>query len=212
MRTARQECLDYVIVLNDRHLRRLPREFVPYYNDARPHRSLDLTPPSGCRGLIPSGRDHLISRPVLGGLASRVRVGGVRMGFWHPTGLQERGGNRQSSISREETMLQTVDVGQRSLASYDGVAPDRILQELRAEVEGSSSPEGVPGSRPAIRPSGRDRTGGHRAGAPRAAGERRSCRPRAGIRSRRGSTSPGAGLSCSRNRRRVPAPPWRLPM
>ncbi len=36
VRTFRQECLDHVIVLNDRHLRRLLREFVPYYNAARP--------------------------------------------------------------------------------------------------------------------------------------------------------------------------------
>ncbi|MPZ50564.1 MAG: hypothetical protein GEU75_14920 [Dehalococcoidia bacterium] len=28
-------------------------------------------------------------------------------------------------------MLQTVDVGERSLASYEGVAPEAILEELR---------------------------------------------------------------------------------
>jgi len=33
-------------------------------------------------------------------------------------------------------MLQTVDVGQRSLASYQGVAPDLILDELRTAAEG----------------------------------------------------------------------------
>ncbi len=68
VRTFRQECLDHVIVLNDRHLRRLLREFVPYYNAARPHRSLNLTPPAGSRRQMRSGRDHLRSRPVLGGL------------------------------------------------------------------------------------------------------------------------------------------------
>ncbi len=57
-----------MIVLNERHLRRLLREFVPYYNAARPHRSLNLTPPAGARRQIPSGRNHLVSRPVLGGL------------------------------------------------------------------------------------------------------------------------------------------------
>lgn len=32
-------------------------------------------------------------------------------------------------------MLQTVDVGQRSLDAYRGIAPDRILEELRLQVE-----------------------------------------------------------------------------
>ncbi len=68
VRTFRQECLDHVIVLNERHLRGLLREFVPYYNADRPHRSLNLTPPAGARCQIRAGPDHLISRPVLGGL------------------------------------------------------------------------------------------------------------------------------------------------
>ena len=68
VRTFRQECLDHVIVLNERHLRRLLREFVPSYNAARPHRSLKLTPPAGARRQIPTGRNHLGSRPVLAGL------------------------------------------------------------------------------------------------------------------------------------------------
>ena len=63
--TFRRECLDHLIILNDRHLRSVLREFVAYYNADRPHRSLDLeTPDSPARpdaGLV-------CSRPVLGGL------------------------------------------------------------------------------------------------------------------------------------------------
>ena len=67
--TLRRECLDHIIPLNERHLRRTVQEFVAYYNDTRPHRSLDLAPPAGPR---PPRRDgSVIATPVLGGLHHR---------------------------------------------------------------------------------------------------------------------------------------------
>ena len=68
VRTFRQECLDHVIVLNDRHLRRVRREFVPYYNVPRPHRSLNLEPPDGARHVVKPPGARLRAQPVLGGL------------------------------------------------------------------------------------------------------------------------------------------------
>ena len=68
VRTFRQECLDHVIVLNDRHLRRVLREFVPYYNVTRPHRSLNLEPPAGARHVVKPPGARLRAQPVLGGL------------------------------------------------------------------------------------------------------------------------------------------------
>ncbi len=63
--TLRRECLDHLIVLNERHLRSVLREFVGYYNAARPHRSLGLeTPQPAARPGVGAVR----SRPVLGGL------------------------------------------------------------------------------------------------------------------------------------------------
>jgi transposase InsO family protein len=68
IRTLRQECLDHVLVLGERHLERVLAEYVHYYNTDRPHRSLRLTPP------LPAARDPctpsgtVIARPVLGGL------------------------------------------------------------------------------------------------------------------------------------------------
>jgi transposase InsO family protein len=38
--TMRRECLDYVIPLNERHLRRILREWVSHYNHGRPHSRL----------------------------------------------------------------------------------------------------------------------------------------------------------------------------
>jgi len=63
--TLRRECLDHIIVLNERHLRAILADFARYYNADRPHRTLDLdTPVPLDRPLVGSIR----SRPVLGGL------------------------------------------------------------------------------------------------------------------------------------------------
>ena len=68
VRTFRQECLDHVIVLNDRHLRRVRREFVPDYTVTRPHRRLNLEPPAGARHVVNPPGARLRAQPVLGGL------------------------------------------------------------------------------------------------------------------------------------------------
>jgi putative transposase len=66
VRTVRGECLDRVIVLNENHLRWVLREFIRYYNERRPHRSLDLRPPHG--PVESSGEGTVIRHQVLGGL------------------------------------------------------------------------------------------------------------------------------------------------
>jgi hypothetical protein len=43
--TLRRECLDHLIVLDERHLRTVLTEFVQYYNQERPHRTLGLQTP-----------------------------------------------------------------------------------------------------------------------------------------------------------------------
>jgi putative transposase len=47
VRTVRRECLDWLLILNGRHLEHVLRVFVDHYNAHRPHRSLDLAPPAG---------------------------------------------------------------------------------------------------------------------------------------------------------------------
>src|SRR5262245_9536741 len=47
VRTVRTECLDWMLIMNARHLERTLAAFVDHYNGHRPHRSLDLTPPTG---------------------------------------------------------------------------------------------------------------------------------------------------------------------
>jgi transposase InsO family protein len=63
--TLRRECLDHMIVLDERHLLSALREFVDYYNRDRPHRTLGLQTPE-VRPRLMAG--PIRSRPVLNGL------------------------------------------------------------------------------------------------------------------------------------------------
>jgi len=67
--TVRRECLDWLLILNRRHLEHVLRVFVDHYNTHRPHRSLDLVPPAaiGRARAITSSRD-LKRHNRLGGL------------------------------------------------------------------------------------------------------------------------------------------------
>jgi hypothetical protein len=56
--TIRRECLDWMIPLNERHLRRILREWVAHYNRGRPHASLGPG--------IPDGPDTAAARAGLG--------------------------------------------------------------------------------------------------------------------------------------------------
>ncbi|GAG04335.1 unnamed protein product, partial [marine sediment metagenome] len=66
IRTVREECLDRIIVLNERHLRWVLNQFVYYCNQRRPHRSLKLQVPDGPRVYCREG--NVARRQVLGGL------------------------------------------------------------------------------------------------------------------------------------------------
>ncbi len=63
--TIRRECLDHVIVLNERHLMRVLREFLGYYHGYRVHRGLEMDTPSG-RDVETEGSIHAV--PHVGGL------------------------------------------------------------------------------------------------------------------------------------------------
>jgi integrase-like protein len=65
VRTIRSECLDHIIVINERHLQAVLAEFAHYYNHDRPRRSLRLQTPI-VTPTLPTGR--VVSRSVLGGL------------------------------------------------------------------------------------------------------------------------------------------------
>ncbi len=67
--TLRRECLDHLIIINERHLWRVLREYVAHYHGGRPHPTLGLETPTGSPARAgPPRADRIIARPMLGGL------------------------------------------------------------------------------------------------------------------------------------------------
>ena len=68
--SVRRECLDHVLVLGEAHLRRILREYVAYFNTARPHQGLQQRIPDDAEGrsLRPETGGMVHAVPVLGGL------------------------------------------------------------------------------------------------------------------------------------------------
>jgi len=73
--SCRRDLLDHVIVLNERHLKRLMAEYVGYYHDDRTHLGLAKDTPAGRLPLTRSAEGGQIrSLPRLGGLHHRYTV------------------------------------------------------------------------------------------------------------------------------------------
>jgi transposase InsO family protein len=65
--STRRECLDWLLILNRRHLERVLSEWFEHYNQARPHRGLDLgTPIARSDPVMESG--PVVCHERLGGL------------------------------------------------------------------------------------------------------------------------------------------------
>jgi transposase InsO family protein len=67
VRTVRAECLDWLLILNRRHLERVLRVYVHHYNHERPHRALELRPPE----------PQAHARSATGEIHRRDRLGGL---------------------------------------------------------------------------------------------------------------------------------------
>jgi putative transposase len=66
IRSVREECLDHMIVLNERHLRYVLKKYVEYFMKRRPHQGLKQQIPDTEEEFPVTGR--IQSRRVLGGL------------------------------------------------------------------------------------------------------------------------------------------------
>jgi len=71
VRTVRSECLDWLLIVNRRQLERVLRVYVDHYNTHRPHRSLDLAPPT------PNASELRVIRSASAGVKRRDRLGGL---------------------------------------------------------------------------------------------------------------------------------------
>jgi transposase InsO family protein len=68
--SVRHECLDHVLVLNERHLRRILTAYFAYYHRARTHLALEKDAPDG-RRIEPPELGTIIPIPEVGGLHHR---------------------------------------------------------------------------------------------------------------------------------------------
>jgi len=68
--SIRRECLDHVVIFNERHLRRVLSSYVDYYQRARTHLSLDKDCPD-LRPIQPPRIGRVVAIPKVGGLHIR---------------------------------------------------------------------------------------------------------------------------------------------
>jgi putative transposase len=68
--SIRHECLDRLIVLNERHLRRVLKEYLMYYHEYRTHLGLNKDTPQK-RDIESRGEGNVVALPFLGGLHHR---------------------------------------------------------------------------------------------------------------------------------------------
>lgn len=73
VRTIRTECLDHLLVFSRRHLEAVVTAYLRHYNEARPHRSLDLSQPVS-RAITLNTRGSIVSRDCLGGIIHEYEV------------------------------------------------------------------------------------------------------------------------------------------
>ena len=68
--SIRRECLDHVVVLNEKHLRHVLGKYFTSYHRSRTHLSLAKDPPEP-REIEPPARGRIVEIPEVGGLHHR---------------------------------------------------------------------------------------------------------------------------------------------
>jgi hypothetical protein len=93
--TLRRGCLDHVLVLGDRHLRKVLAEYARHYNGHRPHQALRQESPQRELGRVVGATARIERRSIVGRLISGYRRAALAhencwsapIGeFWHGTG------------------------------------------------------------------------------------------------------------------------------
>jgi len=70
MRSVRQECLDHLLILQEKQLECMLKSYVVYFNQARPHQGMAQHIPEPSRSALSAHQadEQVIARPVMGGL------------------------------------------------------------------------------------------------------------------------------------------------
>jgi len=68
--SVRRECFDHILILSDKHVRRIIHEYCAFFNHARPHQGIDqqIPIPSYTVSLPEHARREVIGVPILNGL------------------------------------------------------------------------------------------------------------------------------------------------
>ncbi len=76
MGSVRRECLDHLLILGEQHLHHVLKEYVVYFNEARPHQGIEQRiPVRKDRAVAALGtRKDILAFPILGGLHHDYRL------------------------------------------------------------------------------------------------------------------------------------------
>ena len=75
MGSLRRECLDHILIHDDKHLLRVAKEYTSYFNEERPHQGIAQT--------IPDQYDLTRSKPTRGKVISKAILGGLHHSYLH---------------------------------------------------------------------------------------------------------------------------------
>ena len=79
MGSLRRECLDHILIHDDKHLLRVAKEYTGYFNEERPHQGIAQT--------IPDQYDLTRSKPTRGKVTSKAILGGLHHSYSRATYL-----------------------------------------------------------------------------------------------------------------------------
>ncbi len=71
--SLRRECMDHILIHDDKHLRRVTKEYTAYFNQERPHQGIEQR--------IPDQYDLTRSKPMRGQVTSKAILGGLHHSY-----------------------------------------------------------------------------------------------------------------------------------
>ncbi len=71
--SLRRECMDHILIHEDKHLRQVVTEYAAYFNQERPHQGIEQR--------IPDQYDQTRSKPTSGRIISKAILGGLHHSY-----------------------------------------------------------------------------------------------------------------------------------